>query len=384
MSDTPVVVHAAELLRYSFGDDHPMGPRRAELAWWLAERLDLTRGVRLVDVPPVNEDWLRLVHADDYLAALADGRPHPQRGIGSDDNPLVPGLPAVAARIASATVEAARQVWTGEARRAVNVSGGLHHALPGETAGFCIYNDAAIAIRWLLEQGAERIAYVDLDAHHGDGVERVFWDDPRVLTISLHESGLHLFPHTGFPREVGGEGARGSAANVSFMPMTGDRAWLHSVAAIVPPLIEAFRPQVIISQHGADPHRSDPLADLWVSVDAMAAAQRMVIDLADRFAAGRWIGLGGGGYNRDAVGRTWAALLASAQGLALDPALTLPREWVALADGKGSATLSDPWADDVSELADGVRTHWQNASIVATSRAVFPHWGLEPYPGRRG
>lgn len=154
------------------------------------------------------------------------------------------------------------------------------------------------AIRWLLDHGADRVAYVDLDANHTDGVECVFWGDPRVLTISLHESGLHLFPHTGFPREVGGADARGTAVNVAFLPRTADRVWLHSFAAIAPPLIEAFPPQVIVAQHGADPHRSDSLADLSLSVDAMALAQRLVIDLADRFADGRWIGVGGG-YHRD-------------------------------------------------------------------------------------
>lgn len=380
----PVAVHSPDLLGYSFGDDHPMGPRRGELAWWLAGKLDLDAGVRLVDAPPAHDRWLRLVHTEDYLAALADGLPHPHRGIGSDDNPLVPGLAAVAARIVSATVEAARQVWTGETRRAVNLSGGLHHALPGATAGFCIYNDAAIAIRWLLDNGARRVAYIDLDAHHGDGVERVFWDDPRVLTISMHESGLHLFPGTGFPHEVGGEAARGRAVNLSFWPRTTDTAWLHSFAAIVPPLVEAFGPDIIISQHGADPHRADPLADLSLSVDAMALAPHLVIDLADRFAGGRWIGVGGGGYNRDALGRTWATLLAAAQGVRLDPGTKLPREWSVLADGKGSATLGDPWAEAELHWTDDVRTHWPNASIIATSRAVFPHWGLEPYASRRG
>ncbi|MDO5684441.1 MAG: acetoin utilization protein AcuC, partial [Propionibacteriaceae bacterium] len=211
-----------------------------------------------------------------------------------------------------------------------------------------------------------------------DGVERVFWNDPRVLTISLHESGLHLFPHTGFPREVGGPDALGSAANVSFLPRTTDRAWLHSFAAIVPPLVAAFAPQVIVSQHGADPHRNDKLADLSLSVDAMALGQRLVIDLADEHADGRWIGLGGGGYNRDATARTWASMLASAQGIAFDPSTPTPPTWRDRADGQGSPTMGDPWADaDPHWDASDLTTRWPNASIVATSRAVFPHWGLE-------
>ena len=128
------------------------------------------------------------------------------------------------ALVAGATVAAARAVWTGEAEHAVNVAGGLHHAMPGAGSGFCVYNDPAIAIAWLLEQGAERVAYVDVDVHHGDGVERAFWDDPRVLTISLHESGRYLFPGTGFPDDTGGPGAEGSAVNVALPPGTTDAA----------------------------------------------------------------------------------------------------------------------------------------------------------------
>ena len=158
--------------------------------------------------------------------------------------------------------------------------------MPDHASGFCVYNDPAIAIAWLLEQGAERVAYVDVDVHHGDGVQEVFWDDPRVLTISLHETGTALFPGTGFPPEVGGPGAEGYAVNVALPPGTGDAGWLRAFHAIVPPLLEAFDPVVLVSQQGCDSHAEDPLAHLALSVDGQRASYLALHDLAHSYAAG--------------------------------------------------------------------------------------------------
>lgn len=373
----PVLVHAEELLRYSFGPGHPMGPRRVELALHLADRLDLLDGLTIVPPPAASDELLLSVHTPGYLAALRDGRRHPPRGIGTKDNPLAPGLDAVAGAIAAASVEATRKVWTGGAKRAVNLAGGLHHALPGATAGFCVYNDAAIAIRWLLDQGVERVAYLDLDVHHGDGVEQVFWDDPRVLTVSLHESGLHLFPHTGYPREIGGPDARGTAVNVNFPRATTDAPWLAAFTLVLEPVLTAFRPQIIVSQHGADAHRADPLADLHLSVDALAAAQRRVGDLADTLCDGRWVALGGGGYDRDATARVWASLLASVQDITLPTGLAMPSDWDITLGRPGSVTVGDRWHTVPAEWPHALpEVDVTPTSVSATARAVFPLWGL--------
>src|SRR3712207_1666640 len=165
----------------------------------------------------------------------------------------------VSALIAGQSVGAAEAVWRGEALHAVNFSGGLHHAMPGAASGFCVYNDPALAIARLLELGAERIGYVDVDVHHGDGVQAIFYDDPRVLTISLHETGQVLFPGTGFPDESGGPNAPGSSVNVALPPGTPDESWLRAFHAVVPPLLRAFRPQILVTQHGCDSHALDPL-----------------------------------------------------------------------------------------------------------------------------
>ena len=224
------------------------------------------------------------------------------------------------ALVAGATLAAARAVWHGEAGHAANIAGGLHHAMRRSASGFCVYNDPAIAIRWMLAEGAERIAYVDVDVHHGDGVQAAFYDDPRVLTISLHEHPATLFPGTGLASEIGSGEGRGYAVNVALPAGTGDAGWLRAFDAVVPPLLRAFAPEVLVSQHGCDSHRLDPLANLELSVDAQRRAQLMVHDLAHETAGGKWLLTGGGGYELvQVVPRSWTHLLAVAAGEPLDP-----------------------------------------------------------------
>src|SRR5256884_8006064 len=200
------------------------------------------------------------------------------------------------ALVGGAAVAAAEEVWSGRAGRAVNIAGGLHHAMPDRASGFCVYNDPAVAIAQLLDAGAERIAYLDVDVPHGDGVQEIFPADPRVLTVSLHETPLALFPGTGFPDETGGPGAEGSAVNVALPPGTTDSGWLRAFHAVVPSVVRAFRPQVLVSQCGADAHRLDPLADLRLTVDGHRESYLAMRDLAEELCAGRWVVTGGGGY----------------------------------------------------------------------------------------
>src|SRR5690606_7692692 len=165
-----------------------------------------------------------------------------------------------------------------------------------EASGFCVYNDAALAIHALLEAGAERVAYVDVDAHHGDGVERVFWDEPRVLTVSVHESGRTLFPGTGYAQDCGGPAARGTAVNLALPAGTATDGWARAIEAVVPAVVRAFEPDAIVSQHGCDAHAVDPLTNLRVSVDGLRWAVRLLHELAHEVTGGKWLALGGGGY----------------------------------------------------------------------------------------
>jgi acetoin utilization protein AcuC len=290
------------------------------------------------------------------------------------------------AHIVGASVEAARRVWTGEVLHAANISGGLHHAMPGSASGFCVYNDVAVAIRWLREQGAGRIAYVDVDAHHGDGVERVFWDDPDVLTISLHETGQVLFPGTGAAEDVGGPGAEGSAVNVALPPGTADSGWLRAFHAVVPPLLREFRPDVLVTQHGCDSHVEDPLAHLALTVDGQRASYVALHDLAHELCGGRWLATGGGGYAVvDVVPRAWAHLLGIVGGMPVDPGTEVPSGWrddvvhrlrryAPMRMTDGGTTEYRSWTTGYDPGA------WLDRAVHATRQAVFPYHGLDPMP----
>ncbi|MBF9073496.1 acetoin utilization protein AcuC [Streptacidiphilus fuscans] len=373
------------LTRYDFGPGHPMNPVRLRLTWDLVRAfgLDGLPDVEVLAAPSAGESTLNLVHEPGYVTAVEavaeTGIPNPARGLGTEDNPAFPAIHEASALIAGQSVAAAEAVWR-DGGHAVNFAGGLHHAMPGQASGFCIYNDAALAIARLLELGAERVVYIDVDVHHGDGVEKIFWNDPRVLTISLHEHPRTLFPQTGWPEEVGG--AAGSAVNVALPAGTGDSGWLRAYHAIVPQLVEAFRPQALVTQHGADTHIEDPLAHLAVSVDAQRALMVAAAELASAHADDRWIALGGGGYAVvDVVPRSWTHLVAIAAGRPIDPDAETPQPWReevrALTRSHAPERMSDGFAatwkdfDAGYDPADRV-----DQAIIATRKAVFPHHGL--------
>jgi acetoin utilization protein AcuC len=381
------------LLSYDLGPDHPLAPVRVELTMALARDLGVLDApdVEVVPVTPATDEILELVHDPAYITVVrnaleADPAFLRRHGFGSPDNPVVPGLHESSAFIAGASVRAAEAVWTGEAEHAANMAGGLHHAMRARASGFCVYNDAAIAIAHLLEQGAERVAYVDVDVHHGDGVQAAFYDDPRVLTISLHETPAALFPGTGRPDEVGAKGAEGMSVNVALPPDTGDAQWLRAFDAVVPPLLKQFAPEILVTQLGCDSHFLDPLAHLELSIDAQRTAIALLHDLAHQHADGKWLLLGGGGYALvDVVPRTWTHALAEAAHRPVPPTTETPQTWrdfvrtrtaaeppATMTDGRPATFLR--WTDGYDPAAPIDR------AIRATRTAVFPEHGLDPQP----
>jgi acetoin utilization protein AcuC len=388
---TTAVVWDKALLDYDMGD-HPMDPVRIELTMALARDLGILArpGVQTIVPEAATEADLTRVHRADYLDAvrLAPSDPFFSGwGLNTADNPVFEGMHEASARVCGATIAAADAVWQGRAIRAVNVAGGLHHAMRARAAGFCVYNDPAVAIARLLDQGAQRVAYVDVDVHHGDGVQAAFYQDPRVLTVSLHETPLALFPNvSGFADEVGGPGAEGTAVNVPLPPGTTDAGWLRAFHAVVPSVLRAFQPEILISQCGADAHRLDPLADLRLSVDGQRAAYLAMRDLADELCEGRWVATGGGGYAVvEVVPRAWTHLIAAVTGEPLDPATETPESWRRLA-----AELR-PRADVPTTMTDGVEPvvkQWEpsddpiDRAVLATRLAVFPLHGLDPHDPR--
>ena len=388
MACTLHVAWDERLTSYDFGPDHPLAPVRVELTVALAGAFGVLSepGVTVAAPVPASQAELELVHDPRYITAVKTGVADAAFGLGTPDNPVFTGMHEASALVAGATLAAAAAVWESRAQHAVSVAGGLHHAMRALASGFCVYNDPAIAIRWLLAQGAERIAYVDVDVHHGDGVEAAFYDDPRVLTISLHEHPMTLFPGTGLPDDDGGPGAEGMAVNVALPAGTGDAGWLRAFDAVVPPLLRAFRPQVLVSQHGCDTHRLDPLAHLELSVDAQRTAQASLHHLAHETAGGRWVLTGGGGYELvHVVPRTWTHLLAEAAGRPLDPAAATPPSWREFARARTGVqppqTMTDGASASFSPFSSGYDPAGSvDRAIMATRNAVFALNGLLPSP----
>ena len=391
MSDSTLVVWDDVFSDYDFGPTHPLRPVRLELTMALAGQLGVLKrpGVTVAAPHVADDDLIELVHDPLYVASVKRapddvmGRLSLRWGLGTGDVPVFPRMHEASALVTGATVDAARAVWEGTSQHAVNISGGLHHAMRDRASGFCVYDDPAVAIAWLLSQGATKVAYVDVDVHHGDGVEAAFYDDPRVLTISLHESGRTLFPGTGWADQVGSGDALGTNVNVALPMGTGDAGWLRAFDAVVPPVLRAFGPQVMVTQHGCDTHALDPLAHLLMTVDGQRAAYAALHALAHELCGGRWVALGGGGYEPvQVVPRAWTHLLAEVTGAPVDGAT--PGDWRDLARVRGSelapTSLSDggsaafvPWEGGGGDPDDAV-----DRAVGETRSHAFPHLGLDP------
>jgi acetoin utilization protein AcuC len=388
MTGSAAVVWDDALTRYDFGPGHPFDPVRIRLTMALAGELGVlsSPAVSVISPEPATDSEIETVHDPRYVAVVRHvGRalvPALRFGLGTDDDPVFEGMHEAAALVAGATLAAARSVWSGATAHAVSVAGGHHHAMRANASGFCVYNDPAIAIKWLLSVGAERVAYVDLDVHHGDGVQAAFYDDPQVLTISLHEHPATLFPGTGMPDETGtGDGA-GYAVNVALPAGTDDAGWLRALDAVALPLLRSFKPTVLVSQHGCDSHRLDPLAHLSLSVDGQRQAQLTMHELAHELCDGRWIATGGGGYALvQVVPRTWTHLLAVAAGAPLDPETATPAQWRELARSLTGETAPRTMTDGVPpryvSFASGMDPDDAvDRAIMRTRSAVFPAHGL--------
>jgi acetoin utilization protein AcuC len=358
-------------------------------------------GVTMAAPAPATDADLELVHDPRYIAAVrtisgwaedlgARGLGVTQLryartfGLGTGDQPVFPGMHQASALVAGATLDAARAAWSGPGQHGASIAGGMHHAMAARASGYGVYNDVAIAIAWLLEAGAERVAYVDIDAHHGDGVQTAFYADPRVLTISLHQHPADTFPFTGLPSETGGPGAEGSAVNVALPARTGDARWLRAFHAIVPPLLRQFRPQILVSQHGADTHRLDPLARLELSIDGQRAAHAAIHALAHELADGRWLLTGGGGYELvRVVPLSWTHLIAEAAGEPIDPDTPTPAPWRDYVARRTALTAPGQMTEGKSVGFKPFESgsdpgHPVDQAIMATRAAVFPRHGLVP------
>jgi acetoin utilization protein AcuC len=321
VSGPVALIYGDALMKHHLSDEHPLQPIRVKLAVDLIKSTGLIEHAHLLPPRAASIEELELVHSPDYVELvrkLSDPalRRHVSpmeidaAGFASADNPISDELHEGTALVAGATLVAAESVESGAALHAFSPSGGLHHAHRDRASGFCTYNDAAIACQWLKQRG-HRVAYVDVDVHHGDGVEEIFQSDPDVLTISLHESGRWLFPGTGFPQDAGIGPGKGATVNLPFYPFTWDEPWLMAFERVVPAMLRRFKPTVLVTQDGCDTHHLDPLAHLAATTRIWPRIGSTFHQLAHELCGGRWLALGGGGYAiREVVPRAWTLLFA--------------------------------------------------------------------------
>ncbi len=334
-SPNPLLVFGPRSTTYDFGPAHPLTPRRFGPGISLLEALGAVPGLA---PEPASDEELGWIHDEAYIETVKAFSREPdglgRAGIGPGDTPAFPGMHEASAAVAGGSLRAMESILRGDVLHAFQPGGGLHHAMRHRAGGFCVYNDPALAIARARRDGL-RVLYVDLDVHHGDGVQMIHWADPGVLTISIHETGMALFPGTGFADELGAPGAEGTKVNIPLDPGTGERGWLAALEAVLPALAEQFRPEVVVSQHGADSHAFDPLAHLKVTTTAMGRAARLVDELAHRWAGGRWLATGGGGYDvYRVVPRTWSHVWLAQNHAPVPEAL--PEAW------------REGWADDAA------------------------------------
>lgn len=336
MADRVALVTVDDIARaYDFGPSHPLRPERVLLTYEHCKELGLVDldHVTEVEARKARTSEIERCHDPEFIATVkaidsgeADELSGREFGLGFGDNPIFAGMHEASAAVCGASVTAMEAVMSGAYEHSFNPAGGLHHARRREASGFCVYNDPAVAIAAALEEHPEwRVMYVDVDVHHGDGVQWIFYEEPRVLTVSLHQSGRYLYPGTGFENETGGVGAPDSSINVPLEPLTGDDDYLKALRDVVPAAAERFQPDLLVTQLGGDTHHGDPLANLGLTMRAYQPMASLLHQVAHDHASGRWVATGGGGYQATTiVPRIWTIHFAEMCGAPEK----IPPEWI--------------------------------------------------------
>jgi acetoin utilization protein AcuC len=356
MSDRSVFVFSEELLNYRFSSHHPFNQMRLKLT------LDLLRKIGAIDeeyiVAPrmATDEELHLVHDPNFVNAVklaGQGKLKSESaegyGLGTEDTPIFANMHEASALLVGGTLTAVDYVMTGKANHALHLGGGLHHGFRGKASGFCIYNDSSVAIKYLQEKYNARVLYVDTDAHHGDGVQWSFYDDPNVCTLSIHETGRYLFPGTGNVNERGQGKGYGYSFNIPVDAFTEDESWLDAYRNALMEVAEFFKPDVILTQNGADAHYLDPLTHLSSTMRIYREIPKLAHEVAHKYCGGKWVAVGGGGYDIwRVVPRAWSLIWlemienSNCYG-------SLPQEWIEEWKDQAPVELPQEW-DDPDDL----------------------------------
>lgn len=347
-----VFVFSEDQLGYKFSDTHPFNQKRLTLT------VDLLREVNALSlseiVPPrmATDEELLLVHDANYIEIVkeaskeyADSTKYESYGIGTEDTPIFPHMHEASASLVGGTLTAVDYVMEGKSSHAVNIGGGLHHGFRGRASGFCVYNDSSVAIKYIQKKYNARVLYIDTDAHHGDGVQWSFYDDPNVCTISIHETGRYLFPGTGNITERGAGEGYGTSFNFPIDAFTEDESFLDIYRTSFREIVEAFNPDVILSQNGADAHYFDPLTHLYGTMKIYQEIPKLAHELAHEFCGGKWIAVGGGGYDIwRVVPRAWSYLWMEMNDFQA-PKGDLPKNWLERWSKESPVPLIPTWLD---------------------------------------
>ena len=329
--------------------------------------------VQLVEPRPATEQEILSFHTIEYVRAVQNstkGRGLTSQSafnLGTTDNPSYKGIYEASCWSTGASLKAVQLLIARGANATFNISGGLHHAMPGYAHGFCVFNDPVIAIKALVSEGM-RVAYVDIDCHHGDGVQHAFYDTDKVITISLHEDGAYLFPGTGYPQEIGTGEGRGYSVNVPLYPYTSDEVYLWAFQEVVPPLLASFKPDALVTQLGIDSHYLDPITHLALTVQGYG---KVVAELR-KLAPSKWLALGGGGYSIQAVARAWTLAFGIISGQ--DFPDKIPSSY---SEQHNVTELTDHQGPKFENLIVHETRNFATKSVQAVQRLVFPHHGIK-------
>jgi acetoin utilization protein AcuC len=367
-----ILVYDKDLLHYDFGKHHPLRPERVKYTIDLLKAYGAYSDDEIVKPEEASFDDLAVCHNEQFLRVieqLSSGVMVPSQweyGFGSNDNPAFFGMWEAASLYVGASIKAAQIVMDDPSAIGINFSGGLHHAQKARASGFCILNDACVAIHHMLRKW-DKIVYIDIDVHHGDGVQWLFYNDPRVLTVSIHESGRWLFPGTGDVDEIGEGAGDGFALNAPLAPGTTDELWMHVFEEAVVPIIEAFDPGAIFLQMGADAHYLDPIGQLRLTAQGWVKAVKRVLEMGKPIVAA-----GGGGYNLTAVPRMWTLAYGALSGIEFDDIIP-----ASFAEVHQVSTLSDHVVTSLGEDRTQFVEEFDESTIAGIKKLMFPRFGLK-------
>ncbi|MEW9670969.1 acetoin utilization protein AcuC [Ammoniphilus sp. 3BR4] len=336
MRPSSFFIYSKEYQNYKFNDEHPFNQKRLELTIDLLQELRLIREDQIIKPRYASDEELALVHDPQYIKVVKESGHRNEvlpvassYGLGTEDTPMFPMMHEATSLIVGGTLRAAELVMSGECDHAVNLAGGLHHGFRGRASGFCVYNDCSVVIAFLRKHYDARVLYIDTDAHHGDGIQWAFYDDPNVLSLSIHETGKYLFPGTGAITERGDGQGYGFNVNVPLEPFTEDNSWIESYHSVVSQVARGFKPDVIVTQNGCDSHFLDPLTHLSCSMEIYRQIPKLAHQLAHELCNGRLIATGGGGYDIwRVVPRAWTLLWAELTDRPIENNPLIPKNWI--------------------------------------------------------